>query len=119
MRRIQSFWRVAFCPNFPNESHVNQITKSYVRIYDFTHTKVQAETVNQLGADHPFTHLVIKSEGDIDPDDSFSSIPYEKGFSLLYYLQSLLGVEKFEGYLKETGLKLTDFVPANRFDWRL
>lgn len=27
----------------------------------------------------------------IDPDDSFSSVPYEKGFVLLYYLESLVG----------------------------
>ena len=27
----------------------------------------------------------------IDPDDSFSCVPYEKGFALLYYLESLVG----------------------------
>jgi len=25
------------------------------------------------------------------PDDSFSTIPYEKGFQLLWYLESLIG----------------------------
>ena len=63
----------------------------------------QSETVNHFGADHPYTALVIKTEGDIDPDDSFSKMPYEKGFSLLFYLQSLFGVEKFEGFLKGNG----------------
>ena len=29
-------------------------------------------------------------------------IPYEKGFSLLWYLQTIFGDEKFEGYLKGT-----------------
>ncbi len=27
----------------------------------------------------------------IDPDDAFSSVPYEKGFALLYYLEQLVG----------------------------
>jgi len=36
----------------------------------------------------------------VDPDDAFSRIPYEKGFSLLFYLQSLFGIEKFEKFLK-------------------
>ena len=53
-----------------------------------------------FGSDHAYTHLVIKNDGSVDPDDSFSRIPYEKGFSLLWYLQSLLGIEKFEGFLK-------------------
>jgi len=30
------------------------------------------------------------------PDDSFSTIPYEKGFQLLYYIESLLGEQKME-----------------------
>ena len=29
---------------------------------------------------------------DIDPDDSFSRVPYEKGFSLLHYLEAGLGL---------------------------
>lgn len=60
----------------------------------------QVETVDTLGATNPYTCLVIKNNGDIDPDDAFSRIPYEKGFSLLWYLQSIFGAEKFEGFLK-------------------
>lgn len=29
--------------------------------------------------------------GDVDPDDAFSSVPYEKGFFFIYYLQSVVG----------------------------
>eukprot|EP01133_Synstelium_polycarpum_P006777 gene6777-7877_t len=36
----------------------------------------------------------------IDPDDAFSSVPYEKGFNLLCYLEGLVGVEAFEAWLK-------------------
>lgn len=58
------------------------------------------EEVELLGATHDFTKLVIKQSGSIDPDDAFSSIPYEKGFALLYHLQTLLGVPKFEKFLR-------------------
>ena len=27
----------------------------------------------------------------IDPDDAFSAVPYEKGHTLLYYLETLVG----------------------------
>jgi leukotriene-A4 hydrolase len=36
------------------------------------------------------TALVPKLDG-IDPDDAFSSVPYEKGSALLFYLESLAG----------------------------
>ena len=34
-----------------------------------------------------YTKLVPDLEG-VDPDDVFSSVPYEKGFALLYFIQS-------------------------------
>ena len=33
-------------------------------------------------------------EGD-NPDNSFSEVPYEKGFQFLFYLESLIGEENF------------------------
>lgn len=39
---------------------------------------------------HPFTHLVPDLTG-INPDDSFSTVPYEKGCALLMYLEQKLG----------------------------
>ena len=43
-----------------------------------------------FGAENPLTNLVPKLNG-IDPDDAFSRVPYEKGSTLLYYLEGLLG----------------------------
>jgi len=38
----------------------------------------------------------------IDPDDAFSSIPYEKGFNFLYFLETITGGPvNFEPWLKE------------------
>ena len=80
-----------------------------------------AETVQNFGNSHPYTCLVIKNNGDVDPDDAFSRIPYEKGFSLLFYLQSLFGVEKFEKFLKGKWFKKKSegLVPSIRPHWRL
>ncbi|TPX36075.1 leukotriene-A4 hydrolase [Synchytrium endobioticum] len=39
--------------------------------------------------------------GGVDPDDVFSSVPYEKGYNLLYYLESILGKgDHMERYMK-------------------
>ncbi|ELT87749.1 hypothetical protein CAPTEDRAFT_162472 [Capitella teleta] len=53
-----------------------------------------------LGVEHPFTVLVPCLNG-VDPDDAFSTVPYEKGHSLLMYLEQLLGgPEIFEPFLR-------------------
>lgn len=58
------------------------------------------DSVDTFGADSPFTalHLSLK---DIDPDDAFSSVPYERGFSFLFFLESLVGAEGFEAFLRQ------------------
>ena len=38
--------------------------------------------------------------GDADPDDYYSSIPYEKGFNLLYALEQRVGTPEFEAFFK-------------------
>ena len=32
--------------------------------------------------------------GEADPDDAFSSVPYEKGFNLLNYLSTVVGARR-------------------------
>eukprot|EP00924_Labyrinthula_sp_SR-Ha-C_P011033 snap_masked-scaffold_33-processed-gene-3.1-mRNA-1 protein AED:0.25 eAED:0.25 QI:45/0.66/0.75/1/1/1/4/98/645 len=51
------------------------------------------QTVDTLGENNPFTCLYIdhSASGGIDPDDAFSSIPYEKGAAFLTYLQNIFG----------------------------
>ncbi|RDD36645.1 Leukotriene A-4 hydrolase [Trichoplax sp. H2] len=57
-------------------------------------------SVKRYGDNHPFTALVPKLDR-IDPDDAFSSVPYEKGFALLYHLEQVVGgPEVFEPFLK-------------------
>lgn len=43
---------------------------------------------------------LIPDLGDGDPDDAFSSVPYEKGFNLLYSLERMVGREAFAKFTK-------------------
>lgn len=36
----------------------------------------------------------------IDPDEAFSSIPYEKGSQFLFHLEKLVGVDEFENFFR-------------------
>uniref|UniRef100_A0A668AKC5 Leukotriene A(4) hydrolase n=1 Tax=Myripristis murdjan TaxID=586833 RepID=A0A668AKC5_9TELE len=58
------------------------------------------DSVNTFGAKNPLTNLVPNLH-EVDPDDAFSSVPYEKGFALLYHLEELMGgPEVFMGFVK-------------------
>jgi len=48
------------------------------------------DSVSKFGADSPLTKLVVTFK-DADPDDAFSSVPYEKGSCFLFYLEQLVG----------------------------
>jgi len=60
--------------------------------------KALEESIKSFGEDHEFTKLVINLQ-DKDPDDAFSSIPYEKGFHALYQLELLLGRETWDTFI--------------------
>ncbi|XP_014898855.1 leukotriene A-4 hydrolase [Poecilia latipinna] len=58
------------------------------------------DSVNTFGANNPLTNLVPSLQ-EVNPDDAFSSVPYEKGFALLYHLEELMGgPEVFMGFVK-------------------
>ncbi|XP_029457425.1 leukotriene A-4 hydrolase [Rhinatrema bivittatum] len=58
------------------------------------------DSVGTFGAQNPLTNLV-PSLNEVDPDVAYSSIPYEKGFAFLFYLeQQLGGPDIFVGFLK-------------------
>jgi len=58
------------------------------------------DTINNFGEKSPLTHLVPDLKG-VHPEDSFSRVPYEKGFTFLAYLEIKLGgPEKFEPFLR-------------------
>lgn len=55
-------------------------------------------TINEFGPTHEFTKLCINHDG-VDPDDAFSTVAYEKGFHMVYYLERLVGRENFDKFI--------------------
>lgn len=49
-----------------------------------------------------YTQLVVdlKPNGGADPDDAFSSVPYEKGSTFLFHLETDIGRAKFDPFVK-------------------
>ncbi|KAF7519061.1 hypothetical protein G7054_g13236 [Neopestalotiopsis clavispora] len=60
--------------------------------------KALEDTVKLLGPEHEFTKLIISHKG-VDPEDAFSTVPYEKGFHFLWYLDKLVGREHFDKFI--------------------
>ncbi|KAK3191851.1 Leucyl aminopeptidase yscIV [Lecanicillium sp. MT-2017a] len=56
------------------------------------------DAVEQFGKDHEYTKLII-SHDNVDPEDVYSQIAYEKGFHFLYYLDRLVGRENFDKFI--------------------
>jgi aminopeptidase N len=52
---------------------------------------------------------MVPSLTEVDPDDVFSSVPYEKGFNLLYELQLAFGEDKMLVFVKKY---------INTFKWK-
>ena len=50
--------------------------------------------MNAYGMSNPYSSLHPIFNG-AEPDDAFSTIPYEKGFQFLYFLESLVSEEVF------------------------
>jgi len=57
-------------------------------------------TIEDLGVDHPDTHLKLSLEGR-DPDEGMTDIAYEKGSLMLRSLEEKVGRETFDQFLKE------------------
>ena len=60
--------------------------------------KALSDSIAQFGEDHEYTKMIPDLKGK-DPDDAFSSIPYEKGFVFLYHLEKLVGIEKWDKFI--------------------
>ena len=55
--------------------------------------------IEMLGEDSTYTCLNPDIYG-VDPDDGFTTVPYEKGFQLLYFLESLIGKNDFMNVMR-------------------
>ncbi|KAL4509919.1 hypothetical protein ABPG72_010112 [Tetrahymena utriculariae] len=57
------------------------------------------DDMNGYGLDSNYTSLHPFVKG-TNPDDSFSNVPYEKGFQFITYLEKLVGKEFLQGFLR-------------------
>jgi leukotriene-A4 hydrolase len=57
------------------------------------------ESLARFAADSPMTVLRTHLEG-VDPDDVYSSIPYEKGARFVVTLERAVGRERFDGFMR-------------------
>jgi aminopeptidase N len=63
------------------------------------HALTKAEdSITQFGKDHENTKLIINHHG-VDPEDTYSQVPYEKGFHFIYYLERLVGRANFDKFI--------------------
>ncbi|UKZ62047.1 uncharacterized protein TrAtP1_003306 [Trichoderma atroviride] len=60
--------------------------------------KALEDAVAHFGKDHEYTKLII-SHDNVDPEDVYSTVAYEKGFHFLYYLDRLVGRENFNKFI--------------------
>jgi leukotriene-A4 hydrolase len=60
--------------------------------------KALEDGINQFGEEHEFTKLIPSLRGQ-DPDDAFSTVPYEKGSTFLWHLEKLVGKEKWDQFI--------------------
>jgi leukotriene-A4 hydrolase len=57
------------------------------------------EAIARFGADSPYTVLRTHLEG-VDPDEVYSSVPYEKGSLLVALLERSVGRERFDRFIR-------------------
>ncbi|KAL8831822.1 MAG: hypothetical protein Q9191_000646 [Dirinaria sp. TL-2023a] len=60
--------------------------------------KALSDSIHEFGEDHEFTKMIPDLKGK-DPDDAFSTVPYEKGFTFLYHLEKGIGKEKWDKFI--------------------
>ena len=60
--------------------------------------KALSDSVNDYGENNDFTKMIPSLHGK-DPDDAFSSVPYEKGYTFLSYLERQVGRERWNKYI--------------------
>ncbi|VEU39806.1 unnamed protein product [Pseudo-nitzschia multistriata] len=62
--------------------------------------KDMADTVEEFLVSAPENTSMVLNNGDGDPDDSYSTLAYEKGFTFLLYLERLVGTREFEKFFQ-------------------
>lgn len=77
------------------------------QIYDYNFAMCEAilgnstlyVDINNYGVTNSYSSLYPVLNGH-SPDDSFSNVPYEKGYQFLYYLQTFIGPDLMQTFLR-------------------
>jgi leukotriene-A4 hydrolase len=73
----------------------------YIKIDYYTgNTTMYQQMVDWYGLDNSYSSL-FPDIGDDDPENSFSRVPYDKGSQFMYYIETLLGPEATQAYLRD------------------
>lgn len=80
--------------------------------------KALHDSIDFFGHDNHYTCLVHKLDG-VDPDDAFSSVPYEKGFNFLFYLEGLVGGEEVMNPFLKAHCEKYKFGLTDSADWKI
>eukprot|EP00759_Apiculatamorpha_spiralis_P003509 PhF_6_TR11674/c0_g1_i2/m.18891/K01260/RNPEP; aminopeptidase B len=60
------------------------------------------QTIEDYGKDAPLTRLVVPLGPGVDPDETYTDVPYEKGFAFVTYLAACVGgYEVLDTWLKQ------------------
>jgi leukotriene-A4 hydrolase len=89
--------------------------KVSAKLYGEEFAKVEAflgnismyDSMKEYGLDNVYSSLHTTLKGD-NPDSAFSEVPYEKGFQLLTYLESFVGEELFQNFLRYYIIRYTE-----------
>ena len=91
------------------------------------------QSIERFGPGSPLTRLRMELEN-IDPDDAFSTVPYEKGCRFIALIEQTVGREKFDKFVREyivkyrfTSMTSEDFIKfvdeklpgvTEKIDWK-
>eukprot|EP01087_Luapelamoeba_hula_P010470 TRINITY_DN2774_c0_g3_i1.p1 TRINITY_DN2774_c0_g3~~TRINITY_DN2774_c0_g3_i1.p1 ORF type:complete len:450 (+),score=69.22 TRINITY_DN2774_c0_g3_i1:816-2165(+) len=101
-RTWEHFWLNEGCTVFLERKLVGRLFGEDQRQFrTFLGNSALIEAIKNFGSQPQFTTLV-QDQKNVDPDDAFSSVPYEKGSQFLFYLEKLVGGPAvFEPFFKK------------------
>lgn len=62
-------------------------------------TNYSESSIEHFGKDHEYTKLIISHDNNVDPEDVYSTVAYEKGFHFIYYLERVVGRSNFDKFI--------------------
>lgn len=61
-------------------------------------TRIPEDAIKHFGDNEEYTKLIIKHDN-VDPEDVYSTVAYEKGFHFVYYLERVVGRPNFDKFI--------------------